>query len=110
VINYIGDTEQQELYVDEFDEAINGASDTCYGPPDDVLCRDYADTDEYWLHSASVYWYGDTFTVGGGIRNVFDEAPPYVDGSEYTAINRVPIGAGYDLLGRVYFVNVVWRP
>ena len=71
---------------------------------------DYADTDEYWLHSASVYWYGDTFTVGAGIRNVFDEEPPYVDGTEYTAINRVPLGAGYDLFGRVYFFNVVWRP
>jgi iron complex outermembrane receptor protein len=110
VVNYIGDTEQQEEYVDEWDNAITGASDTCYGPPGDVLCRDYADTDEYWLHSASVYWYGDTFTVGAGIRNVFDEEPPYVDGTEYTAINRVPLGAGYDLFGRVYFFNVVWRP
>jgi iron complex outermembrane receptor protein len=110
VVNYIGDTHQQEEFVDDWDNAITGISDTCYGPPDDVLCRDYADTDEYWLHSASLYWYGDTFTVGAGIRNVFDEEPPFVDATEYTAINRVPIGAGYDLFGRVYFFNVVWRP
>jgi len=109
VINYIGETEQQEQYVDDFSD-IFGTSDTCFGPPDDVYCRDYADTDEYWLHSASVYWYGDTFTVGAGIRNVFDEEPPLVDGTEYTAINRVPIGAGYDLFGRTYFFNVIWRP
>lgn len=110
VVNYIGDTHQQDEFIDDWDEAITGISDTCYGPPDDVYCRDYADTDEYWLHSASVYWYGDTFTFGAGIRNVFDESPPLVDGTEYVAINRVPIGAGYDLFGRTYFVNVVWRP
>mgnify|MGYP000343782591 CR=1 FL=1 len=110
VINYIGSTEQLEAYVDEWDEAITGASNTCAGPPDDVFCRDYADTDDYWLHSTSLYWYGDTWTLGAGIRNVFDERPPYVDGTEYTSINRVPIGAGYDLFGRVYFLNLVWRP
>lgn len=109
VINWVGKTEQAEAYVDEFSD-INGSSDTCFGPPDDVLCRDYADTPDYWLHSASVYWYGDTFTVGAGIRNVFDKSPPLVDGTEYTAINRVPIGGPYDLMGRVYFLNVTWRP
>ena len=110
VTNYIGETTQQEQFVDVWQDAITGLSDTCYGPPDDVYCRDYADTPDYWLHSASVYWYGDAFTIGAGIRNVFDEEPPYVDGTEYIAINRVPLGAGYDLFGRVYFFNVVWRP
>jgi iron complex outermembrane receptor protein len=109
VINYIGKTEQVEEYVDEFSD-ISGASDTCFGPPEDMFCRDFADTDDYWLHSASVYWYGDTWTVGAGIRNVFDVRPPYVDATEYVAVNRVPIGAAYDLFGRVYFLNVSWRP
>ncbi|MEJ2402601.1 MAG: TonB-dependent receptor, partial [Xanthomonadales bacterium] len=65
--------------------------------------------DEYWLHSASLYWYGDSWTVGAGIRNVFDEAPPKVDPNEVTAVKNVPIGANYDLFGRVYFFNVSWR-
>jgi iron complex outermembrane receptor protein len=56
-----------------------------------------------------VYWYGDTITIGAGVRNVFDEDPPLVDGTEILGINRVPIGAGYDLFGRTYFVNLVWR-
>ena len=42
--------------------------------------------------------------------DVFDEEPPLVDGTEYTSVNRVPIGASYDIFGRVYFLNVVWRP
>ncbi|MFC1689660.1 TonB-dependent receptor domain-containing protein [Pseudomonadota bacterium] len=109
VINYIGKTEQEEAFVDDWSD-ISGSADTCFGPPDDTFCRDFADTDDYWLHSASVYWYGDTWTVGAGIRNVFDKRPPYVDGTEYVAINRVPIGGAYDLFGRVYFLNVSWRP
>ena len=114
VTNYVGETQQPAEYLDDWSD-VNQSSrgDTCFGPPDDVYCRDFADTDEYWLHSASVYWYGDSFTVGAGIRNVFDEEPPFVDSQEgayFTTINRVPIGAGYDLFGRTYFVNVVWRP
>jgi iron complex outermembrane receptor protein len=109
VINYIGKTEQAEAYVDDWSD-ISANSDTCFGPPGDTFCRDYAGTEDYWLHSTSVYWYGDTVTVGAGIRNVFDRRPPYVDSTEYTAINRVPIGGAYDLFGRVYFLNLSWRP
>jgi iron complex outermembrane receptor protein len=115
VVNYTGKAPQYAPDVDEFDDIFGSAgtgffADTCLGPPDDVYCRDYADIDDYWLHSASLYWYGDTWTLGAGIRNVFDESPPRVDGNEVTAINNVPIGASYDLFGRTYFFNVSWRP
>ena len=115
VMNYTGKAPQYAPNVDEFDDIYGSAgtgflSDTCLGPPDDVYCRDYADIDSYWLHSASLYWYGDTFTIGGGIRNVFDEAPPRVDGNEVLAINNVPIGGSYDLFGRTFFFNLIWRP
>jgi iron complex outermembrane receptor protein len=40
------------------------------------------------------------------MRNLFDQAPPKVDGTEILAINNAPIGYGYDLQGRVYFFNV----
>jgi iron complex outermembrane receptor protein len=115
VVNYTGKAPQYAPNVDEFDDIYGSAgtgflADTCLGPPDDVYCRDYADLDEYWLHSASLYWYGDTWTIGAGIRNVFDEAPPRVDGNEVLAVNNTPIGLGYDLFGRTYFFNVSWRP
>jgi iron complex outermembrane receptor protein len=112
ITNYIGSTNQDPLSVDPFSDvyAPTDFADTCEGPPDDVQCRDFADTDDYWLHSTSLYWYGDTVTLGIGVRNVFDEKPPYVDGTEYIAINRIPIGYGYDLNGRVYFFEAVWRP
>ena len=57
----------------------------------------------------SLYYYGDVWTLGGGIRNVFNEEPPTVDGNEVFAFNNVPFGAGYDYLGRQLFLNVVWR-
>lgn len=109
VINYIGEVDQDPDGIDEMDD-IYGIADTCLGPPTDVLCRDVGFGDDYWLHSASLYYYGDTWTVGVGVRNVFDTAPPLVDGSEVLSINNVPIGYGYDLRGRTFFVNMVWRP
>ena len=71
-----------------------------------MLCRDYADTGNYFLHHVSVYYYGDRWTVGGGIRNAFDKNPPVVDGTEITALNNTPLGYGYDANGRTYFLNV----
>lgn len=109
VINYIGEVDQDVDGIDEFDD-IYGIADTCLGPPDDVLCRDVGFGDDYWLHSASIYYYGDTWTIGAGVRNVFDEAPPLVDGTEVLSVNNVPIGYGYDLRGRTFFVNLSWRP
>ena len=109
VMNYIGKVDQDPLGIDDFDD-INGIADTCLGPPDDVLCRDVGFGDAYWLHSASLYYYGDTWTLGAGVRNVFDEAPPFVDCTEVVSVNNMPIGYGYDLRGRTFFVNLVWRP
>lgn len=109
VVNYIGKVHQDVDGVDDWSDGYI-ASDTCFGPPDDVLCRDYADGDAYWLHSTSVYYYGDTWTLGAGVRNVFDEAPPRVDGTEVTSVNNMPLGYGYDLRGRTFFVNLSWRP
>jgi len=71
-----------------------------------VLCRDVGFADSYLMHSMSVFYYGDKWTIGGGIRNVFDNAPPEVDGSEVLAINNAPIGYGYDIGGRTLFLDL----
>jgi iron complex outermembrane receptor protein len=57
-------------------------------------------------HHISLYFYGDVWTFGGGVRNLFDEEPPFVDGSEIQSFNNTPIGYGYDLRGRTYFFNI----
>jgi iron complex outermembrane recepter protein len=109
-VNYLGSVEQDALTINEFGNAIDGTADTCLGPDGgDVNCRDIGFADDYFLHSMSVYYYGDVWTFGGGLRNVFDEAPPLVDpdeGLEVTSVNNVPVGYGYDLNGRTYFLNI----
>ncbi|MDE0420564.1 MAG: TonB-dependent receptor [Gammaproteobacteria bacterium] len=83
---------------------------TCLGPPDDLLCRDYADAPSYVVHSASVWYRGNTWAVGFGANNVFDKAPPMVDPGEWaTTIKNTPIGAGYNLQGRTLFLSASIR-
>ena len=108
-MRFIDGMEQDPLEQDPFDDAIVGFSDTCYGPPDDVLCRDIGETDDYLMHSFSVYYEEDTWTLGFGIRNVFEADPPFVDGTEVLSINNTPIGYGYDLNGRTFFLNLQAR-
>ena len=104
----LGSVTQDVDSIDSFDD-ISGGSDTCVGPPSDLLCRDYAETGSYLRHSASLFYNADTWTLGGGIRNVFDKAPPKVDGSEVLSYSNTPIGYGYDLQGRVFFLDVAYR-
>jgi len=105
---YTGSVHQKKEEVDPFSDAFT-FSDTCLGPPDDVLCRDYADASNYFIHNISMYYYGDRWTFGGGIRNLLDEEPPFVDTDTVgapLAVNNTPLGYGYDLNGRTYFFNV----
>ena len=102
---YMSGVEQDSDFVDDFDDVFGGGSDACLGPPDDVLCRDIGFAENYFLHNVSLYYYGDRWTFGGGIRNLLDEEPPFVDGSEVLSVNNSPIGYGYDLNGRVFFLN-----
>lgn len=105
--SYLGSVEQDPLGIDPFSNVSEGGGDTCLGPANgDVNCRDVGFADDYFLHSASIYYFGDVWTFGGGVRNVFNTEPPLVDGSEVLSYNNVPIGVGYDLNGRVYFLNV----
>ena len=83
---------------------------TCLGPQNgDVNCKPVGFADNYYRHDVSVYWYGDVFTVGAGVRNVTDEYPPLADSRLVFTGWNVPFGAGYDINGRQYFVNIAAR-
>ena len=103
---YLGTVHQDPDGLDDWEDAINGASDTCLGPPDDLLCRDVGFADEYYHHSISVRRNGDRWRFLAGVRNLLDEAPPVVDATEVFSTNNSPIGYGYDYLGKRYFLNV----
>jgi iron complex outermembrane receptor protein len=71
-----------------------------------VLCRPVETTDDYTVHTVSASYGQDNWAVTAGVRNVFNDAPPQVDGSAVTSIRNVPLGVGYDLFGRTVFASV----
>ena len=73
----------------------------------DVMCRPIARTDAYWTHTASVTWIPRDWEITLGIVNLFDEEPPLLDnGAPEVQLNNIPLGAGYDLLGRRAYLSV----
>ena len=105
-VNYTDGMKIDQRGFEDFND-VNGSADanTCLGPPDDVLCRDISSAGDYMIHSLSLYYRADWWTVGLGARNLFDENPPFVDGSEVFSVNNTPIGASYNLNGRSLFLN-----
>jgi iron complex outermembrane receptor protein len=107
---YVSSVQEDALGVDPFDDVFTGFADTCLGAANgDVECRNIGYAENYFVHDASIYYSGDSWTIGGGLRNVFNEDPPLVDGAEVFSFNNVPFGAGYDVLGRTLFANVVYN-
>lgn len=64
-------------------------------------------TEAEFRHGASIRWQGDTLSITGGIRNIFDEQPPQVSDIITTSAGNTPLqGTGYDIRGRRAFVSV----
>ena len=120
---YTGPVEQDADGIDAFSDAFgNGpdglpagvVGDTCLGggsangvvPGDGVFCRDVGFAEEQFLHSASIRYRFDGFTIIAGVDNIFDTPPPLVDSSEVLAIANTAIGNGYDYDGREFFLSV----
>ena len=106
---YIGPNLPDPDNVDDWSEGITGFADTCYGPPDDVLCRDWDRSDSYLNHTIGVRYEKFNWEVVATVQNVTDEAPPKVDPSEVFSRNNIPLGVGYDLLGRTFFISAGFR-
>ncbi len=106
----LGRQDQHDDFEDAWSSVPERGSDTCLGPEEgDVLCRDIGSTDFYWIHSVSFSMARRDYFLNAGIRNVFDVEPPFVDGSEVFSRSNVPIGAGYDVLGRAAFMSFTYR-
>jgi iron complex outermembrane receptor protein len=72
---------------------------------DPVLCREVAFTEDYYLHNVSLTYTSDNYRVAVGVRNVFNEAPPKVDPGGSFSNTNIPLGVGYDSLGRTPYIN-----
>lgn len=107
---YIGQQYVDEDSLEPFDEALTGFSDTCAGPPDDVLCKDIIEAGSYLTHTVGLAYGKYNWNIIGSIGNVTNEAPPKVDGTTpWIVRNNIPLGVGYDLLGRTYFLSMLYR-
>jgi iron complex outermembrane receptor protein len=123
---YIGEVEQDVLGIDPLSSAFGVGpdgptpgffGDTCLGngsangvvPGDGVFCRDVGFADEWFEHTASIRWDNGKLRIIAGVTNIFDKAPPLVDTNEVFAISNTPIGNGYNLDGREFFGQLLYR-
>ena len=112
--NYISSVDQDPLardpYSDIYDTNETGYyGDTCLGEGYYDTCRDVGHADDYMTHTLSVTYNEDNWAINVGARNIFDKEPPRVDGSEVSSVNNVPIGYGYNLMGRSLYVNFEYQ-
>ncbi len=106
-----------------FGDAFNGGPDgefspTCLGngspngvvAGDGIFCRPVGTAPEYFEHTTSVRWDNGDLRLILGVRNIFDEAPPQVSSrAGILQISNTPIGGVYDLNGREFFGQVLYR-
>lgn len=109
---FIDAVSQDPEFVDPFSDAADTPGtgfigNTCL--PGDCVARDIGFADRYFTHTVSVRYSGDTWSAVVGVRNVFDQDPPLVNGNEVFSVANVPIGAGYDILGRTLTFNLSKR-
>ena len=78
---------------------------------DGLFCRPVGTADEYFEHTTSIRWDNGDLRIIAGIRNLFDTAPPRVSPrvGGFTQIANTPLGTGYDLEGREFFAQVLYR-
>lgn len=70
------------------------------------------DVDSVLYHDLTLTWRSDTWRITTGVNNLLDEDPPLVDQNTADATlgsSNVPLGVGYDLIGRRFFINVSKR-
>lgn len=84
---------------------IGGSTSTLRGTQDYTTDTRILDREGYFVHTASVGYAADTWRITAGIRNITNEDPVQVHSGSADARN-VPLGAGYDVIGRRLFVNV----
>ncbi|MBX7514598.1 TonB-dependent receptor [Qipengyuania sp. GH38] len=136
-VRYTGPVEQQADGIDPLSDAFGRGPDgqptgfdgnTCLGngsgsndpvtgefipdgivAGDGVFCRDIGFADGQFLHSASVRYRAEKFTILVGVDNIFNTAPPLVDGNEVFAIANTAIGNGYDYDGREFFASITYE-
>ena len=84
-----------------------GTTVTCLGPDlGDTNCRPVFSADDYFVHTLSLTYRGDDWNALVGVSNIFNDEPPLVSPREVFSVSNVPLGSGYDLNGREFFIRL----
>ena len=90
-----------------------GVNEASARPSATVGDRAVTKVPEYYISDASVSYEADDWTIRLGMQNVFNEDPPLLDQDAADVSNvgaisprNVPLGVGYDQIGRRIFVGV----
>jgi iron complex outermembrane recepter protein len=75
-------------------------------PGSGIFCRDVGFAEEQFYHTVSLRYRTDRYTFLIGVDNVFNTAPPKVDGNEVFSVANTAIGSGYEYDGREFFASV----
>jgi iron complex outermembrane recepter protein len=73
------------------------------------LINDYGidtEVDDYYLHSASIQYRTEEWSVTAGVRNLLNEDPPYITTGYASRVGNVPLSSSYDYFGRSAFINL----
>ena len=70
-----------------------------------VLSRNVAWVDSVWYTDMSITYWQDSFSITGGVSNVFDQGPPLISSGEGPNRNNAVTSSGYDLFGRTFFLT-----
>jgi iron complex outermembrane receptor protein len=85
---------------------IDSMSDYVYYGEDPQTSTYQMDTPSYALHSLSLQYTGDKWSVTGGVRNLSNKLPPPISQGFVSRVGNAALYSGFDYFGRTYFVNV----
>lgn len=62
---------------------------------------------DYWLHTATIRYETERYSLTAGIRNLFDKNPPKISSTDpfVNTTSNVPLQGGFDPFGRTFFIN-----
>jgi iron complex outermembrane receptor protein len=79
-------------------------------PGEGNFCRPVGFTPEWFEHTASVRWDNGDFRIIAGVTNIFDTPPPLVSpAGGVTQIGNIPLGLPFNLDGREFFAQLLYR-
>lgn len=104
-------------YIDRFDldpEDVDDSTNSSNRTACDALggpanCIKVGDGSAVNYSDLSLTYDSDSWSVTGGIRNMFDESPPLIDQGQGPARMNMVVQSGYDLYGRRFFLNATKR-